>query len=123
MKAVIVVAALFSVGTAVWAYSPARGFDGTAVIVDGDTIKLGLQRVRLWGIDAPEMYTQAGRDAKQYLRAFAEGKNVRCLAMDKDKYGRTVAQCWLDGKDLAWYMGEGGHAKDWPKYSHGYYAR
>jgi len=122
MKAVILAAALFSVGAAVWAVS-AKGFDGTAVVVDGDTIKLGLQRVRLWGIDAPEMYTAEGRAAKAYLRAFAEGKNVRCLAMDKDRYGRTVAQCWMNGKDLAWYMVEGGHARDWPKYSNGYYGR
>lgn len=103
--------------------SSARGLDGVVVVVDGDTIKLGMQRIRIWGIDAPEMYTQAGRDAKQYLRVFAEGKTVRCLAMDKDRHGRTVAQCWLNGKDLAWYMVEGGHARDWPKYSRGYYAR
>lgn len=125
IKSVIVAAAMFSIGasTAVVLSKEAGSFDGRVVVVDGDTIKVGSQRVRLWGIDSPEMYTSEGRVAKEYLRTFVQGKEVHCLAMDKDRYGRTVAQCWLNGKDLAWYMVEGGHAKDWPKYSNGYYGR
>lgn len=44
--------------------------------------------------------------------------------MDTDRYGRTVAQCWLpDGRDLACEMVKAGWAVDMPRYSKGAYRR
>ena len=45
-------------------------------VVDGDTIRQGMVSVRLWGIDAPEMDTQAGRNARRYLIELTEGETL-----------------------------------------------
>lgn len=84
-------------------------------ITDGDTIREGALRVRIWGIDAPEMDTR---------RDLIDGQPVGCNPVDTDRYGRTVAQCWLpDGRDLACEMVRAGWAVDMPRYSKGAYRR
>lgn len=96
-------------------------------VVDGDTIHLGDERIRLWGIDAPEMGTQEGSVAREYLLglvAQVDPDMLRCQIMYHDRYGRAVARCITpDNADLACEMVRAGHARDWPGYSGGYYAR
>lgn len=92
-------------------------------ITDGDTIRAGDVRVRLWGIDAPEMSEAGGQAAKQHLRRITAGQELRCEVVDVDRYGRLVGRCELPGgRDVACEMVADGHARDWPKYSGGYYA-
>src|SRR5581483_1676848 len=85
----------------------ARDLIGQVSIVDGDTLDIHDERIRLWGIDAPES-TQLcrGRDRRPYrcgalsantLDAFTRGKTVRCMALDGDRYGRIVARCAAGG--------------------------
>jgi len=113
---------------------PANAADlsGRASIVDGDTLDVHGERIRLWGIDAPES-TQLcrGRDRKPYrcgalaantLDAFTRGKTVRCMALDGDRYGRIVARCAAAGADLGQFMISRGLAVEEPQYSHGAYA-
>lgn len=80
-----------------------------ATVVDGDGLHFGVERVRLWGIDAPErdqtcVVAQApypcGRQAAQALKELVQGKAVGCDKVDTDRYGRTVARCSADGLDL-----------------------
>lgn len=102
-------------------------------VVDGDTFKLvGGERVRLLGIDTPEMHesnkllrdaARSGQDAKaiqvlgrrayEFVRPMIEGKNVR-LEFDiekRDKYGRLLAYVYLqDGTFLNKVIIENGYA-------------
>ncbi|MEJ7636801.1 MAG: thermonuclease family protein [Singulisphaera sp.] len=63
---------------------------------DGDTITVLSGRtptkVRLHGIDAPETGQDYGSRAKQVASEIAFGKNVTVRAIEKDHYGRTVAE-------------------------------
>jgi endonuclease YncB( thermonuclease family) len=63
-------------------------------VVDGDTIEIsGGRRVRLLGIDACEMSTQGGREAKQLLEGFVGSDQVRLVtdgSRDHDRYGRLL---------------------------------
>ena len=88
---------------------PARGSEFSARVVgisDGDTITVltadkTQQRIRLFGIDAPETGQDFGGRAKQAASGLAFGKQVTVRVRDKDRYGRTVAEVILpDGRSL-----------------------
>lgn len=94
----------------------------SAMAIDGDTISAGGQAVRLWGIDAPEMDTAAGRRAAGHMRQLVKGAELTCRIKDVDRYDRIVAQCFNpQGQDLACLMVQAGHAQDWARFSGGYY--
>ena len=70
-------------------------------VIDGDTVEVqtkpGLfrngrkERVRLYGIDAPESSQTGGPESTKHLkRIIGSGKNVRLEQSGKDRYGRTV---------------------------------
>jgi endonuclease YncB( thermonuclease family) len=96
----------------------AQNIVGQASIIDGDTIEIHGQRIRLWGIDAPEssqlcrnnnsdLY-RCGAEAANKLSVFTTGKIVNCTPVDRDRYGRTVARCSVNGIDMAeWLVGNG----------------
>ena len=85
-------------------------------VIDADTIDvlidLGfgvhtMQRLRLYGIDAPEMKTEAGKIAKEYVKSVLLGADasmfvyVRTLKDRKDKYGRKLAVLYFDPVSMA----------------------
>ena len=85
-------------------------------VIDADTIDvlidLGfgvhtMQRLRLYGIDAPEMRTEAGKIAKEYIKSVLLGADaamfvyVRTLKDRKDKYGRKLAVLYFDPVSMA----------------------
>lgn len=88
-------------------------------IIDGDTFSCGNTRIRLYGIDAPEMpeHCRKGRrctpgnpfKSKDYLESLSRG-TVTCTAIEIDHYDRTIARCASKGKDLSCAMVEAGHA-------------
>ena len=93
-------------------------------ILDGDTFTLSGQsrRIRVWGPDAPEWNHQGGSAATASLRGLISGKRLRCAIRDIDRYGRLVAQCFLpDGRDIADEMIRSGAAREYCRYSRGYY--
>jgi endonuclease YncB( thermonuclease family) len=104
---------------------------GQASVIDGDTLEIHGNRIRLWGMDAPET-TQLCRDddSTQYrcgaqaandLDAFIATRPVNCNPISLDQYGRTVATCTVGGADLGQWLVRSGLALDWPQYSHGKY--
>ena len=90
-------------------------------VVDGDTLRCAGERVRLLGIDAPEMpgHCRQGRrcvpgDAaasRAHLIRLTKGKRVVCEWDRRDRYGRPVARCVASGTDLSCAMLASGHAE------------
>lgn len=92
-------------------------------ITDGDTLRFGQTRVRLHGVDAPEMSTEEGREARRRLIALIGEGEVRCDDTGQRSYERVVAVCRdARGRDLAASMVEAGWAVDLPRFSRGRYA-
>lgn len=91
-------------------------------IVDGDTFRCdGALKVRLWGVDAPERDAPGGLAATRALADLTHQQTVVCRRRGKS-YDRIVAQCWVGRRDVAGALVRAGHARDWPKFSRGYYA-
>ncbi|MCF8534082.1 MAG: thermonuclease family protein [Reyranella sp.] len=96
------------------------------IITDGDTIKLAGTTYRLWGIDAAEAHQAcsdgwvAGKAATEYLTGMMRGKSVTCEAKVIDRYGRTVAICRANGRDLGADMVAAGMAWAFTRYSMDY---
>lgn len=97
-------------------------------VTDGDTIRLNGTTYRLWGIDAPETKQwcgdyPAGVLAAAALETLMKGKGpVVCERKDTDRYGRTVAICWVEGRDLGKAMVQLGMAWAFTRYSQDYVA-
>ncbi|HMS94416.1 MAG TPA: thermonuclease family protein [Tabrizicola sp.] len=96
---------------------------GRAYIIDGDTIDIGGTRIRLAGIDAPELDHPYGKRAKWTLVNLCKGQTVSAVFDGDLSHDRTVATCYLpDGRDLSAEMVKAGMAIDWPKFSRGKYS-
>ena len=103
---------------------------GHAHVIDGDTISIGETRVRLEGIDAPESGQTCRRKwigswpcgavATEALTRFVENRTVSCEPRGLDKYGRTLAVCFVDGRDINAQMVRQGHAWAFVRYSQSY---
>lgn len=95
-------------------------------IVDGDTLYIeGVKpAIRLWGIDTPEQGEPGFATAARALDQLAMAKQITCEKMDTDRYGRIVGRCILeDGSDIGRVMIDGGHAREFCRYSKGFYGR
>ncbi len=69
--------------------------------VDGDTIYAGGERIRLRGIDTPEMSEQAGPAAKQRLEELLRSGPIRIIPRSRDVYHRLVADVFVNGQNVA----------------------
>jgi endonuclease YncB( thermonuclease family) len=111
--------------------SRANSITGRASVIDGDTIEIAGQRVRLNGIDAPESTQNCndasgrsyacGRQSANALSEFlAASRPVTCEFVEWDQYGRFVGNCTrADGSSVQEWLVRNGHALDWPRYSNG----
>ncbi len=91
-------------------------------VADGDTITVLRDKtsikIRLYGIDCPEKRGQAfGKKAKQFTSKMVFGKHVEIKPVDQDRYGRTVAWVYVDGKNLNEELVKAGLAWHYKKYS------
>ena len=93
------------------AYSEVKFIKSTVekvVITDGDTIKIRKEKIRLFGIDAPEMNQicndennnpyACGHVSKKFLADLLynnSGKQVICYYIDRDKYKRIIGDCYI----------------------------
>ena len=94
-----------------------------AMAIDGDTLRSDHYRVRLWGIDAPELSEDQGPSSKAMLqRIVDQNGRLVCTVVNQDRYGRTVARCYdEDLIDIGCLMVALGEADEWVYYSRGYY--
>jgi micrococcal nuclease len=73
---------------------------------DGDTISVTSPgqakplKLRLWGVDAPELNQPYGRMARKSLQGSILGKKVSVRVHEKDRYGRLVAELQIDKHDI-----------------------
>jgi endonuclease YncB( thermonuclease family) len=104
MRLLVLLALCFAVAPA-----HAQIFTGIAATIDGDSLKIGDEQIRLFGIDAPEALQtcsrggetwQCGRDASAALAVLADRKPISCKTLERDVYGRNVATCSVDGVDI-----------------------
>ena len=102
---------------------------GIASVIDGDTIEVHGQRIRLHGIDAPESRQlcrldgkswQCGRDAANALAGKINRRPVACVKLDRDRYGRIVARCTVAGEDLGEWLVANGWAVAYYLFSYEY---
>lgn len=103
---------------------------GKVRVIDGDTLDVGKVRVRLHGIDAPETdqpcTTLDGQNwacgdwITRQVRDRFQGAMARCEPLDKDRYGRIVARCYVDDVDIAKTLVNEGWAFAYRKYSMDY---
>jgi endonuclease YncB( thermonuclease family) len=102
---------------------------GTARVIDGDTLVLAGERIRLYGIDAPET-GQTCRDtagAAWDCGGFATGAlaalaaaEMRCEGVERDRYDRLVARCRAAGADVGAALVEAGAAFAYARYAADY---
>lgn len=90
-------------------------------VIDGDTILADGRKIRIWGIDAPEKDEPGYLAASWLLDGILKDGDLTCKLIDLDKYRREVMHCLIDGLDIAGMMVKAGMAKDFSKYSGGYY--
>lgn len=79
-------------------------------VVDGDSLRRGVEDIRLHGIDAPELGQQCrdgrgrpydcGGEARAALERLIGKSDVECRIRDEDRYGRGIATCFARGIEL-----------------------
>lgn len=79
-------------------------------VIDGDTVAKDDLRIRLAGIDAPEMDQPGGQDAKTHLRRLTGRGRVRVKPVETDRYGRLVARLETSKGDVCRKMVSDGYA-------------
>ena len=108
---------------------------GIAKVTDGDTIKIKTKKIRLLGIDAPEIKQQCqkswisisfltfnksylcGEISKEKLKNKINGKFIKCKTISKDRYNRLIAECFKGKININRWMVRNGYAVAYRKYS------
>jgi endonuclease YncB( thermonuclease family) len=80
-------------------------------VVDGDTIRIGSQRIRLRGIDTPEMSELQGPAAKQRLEELLRGGSIRIEPHGRDVYDRLLADVFVNELNVAEILRSEGFSK------------
>ena len=98
----------------------------TLKVIDGDTIILNGEKIRFAGIDAPEIKQICSRDGqkifcgmltKMILIKKIANETVDCIKEGKDRYNRTLAECFVNGESLSSFLVRSGYAFAYRKYS------
>ena len=101
-------------------------FADTVKVIDGDTIKIGNEKIRFGGIDAPELKQTCFKNkekiscgilAKNVLKKKIGKETPKCISEGKDVYKRTIAECFINGESLSKFLVSKGYAFAYRKYS------
>lgn len=79
--------------------------------IDGDTFAVGAERFRIRGINAPETTEAGGFSASQRLDLLLREGPVLVIPYGQDTYGRTLAEVYVNNRNVADVMKEEGHDK------------
>ncbi len=111
----------------------ATQLQGTATVIDGDTIEIHDERIRLDAIDAPESQQlcrqsdgaqwHCGQKSALALSDFIGRSTIRCEPRGLDRYRRIIAVCFKSGIKLNAWMVQQGWAIAYRKYGLDYVAQ
>ena len=110
-------------------YSFAKTIIGKAKVIDGDTIHIKNNKIRLHGIDAPETKQTCkidkeewfcGKQSTNELKKIINNQSVECVVNDIDIYNRYVAICVSNNINLNQWMVKNGWAIAYRYYSTDY---
>ncbi len=79
-------------------------------VLDGDTIEINKKRIRLWGIDAPEVSQKSfegkeiGLISKAFLSQLIEGKEIKVVITHRGYYGRMIGKIYVGKKFINFEM-------------------
>mgnify|MGYP001494158344 CR=1 FL=1 len=114
---------------------------GFPKIIDGDTIRIDNYKLRLEGIDAPEINQKCkieklkissiigftfykdyncGKVSKENLVEKIGISKIKCISSSQDRYKRYLATCYKDKINLNRWMVRNGHALAYKRYSKKY---
>ncbi|KUO54178.1 MAG: hypothetical protein APF80_15980 [Alphaproteobacteria bacterium BRH_c36] len=94
---------------ALWPAGQVLDVEGSARVIDGDSLYVAGREVRMEGIDAPEGRQSCRRDGREYacgdearklLHRLIGGGQVFCEGHEIDKHGRLLALCSAGNVDL-----------------------
>ena len=100
--------------------------EGYAKIIDGDTIHIGKNKIRLHGIDAPEKNQKCfisdnvwncGEESTNNLIKLIYLKKVNCKILGQDKYKRYIGECYINNININKWMVINGWALAYRYYS------
>lgn len=121
-----ILAALAMLAARVAPTGPTGSLEGPVRIVDGDSLVMHDIRIRLRGIDAPELAQTCshggtsypcGREAQAALARLVSGRPVICQTHGNDRYGRILARCMVGTTELNREMVQAGWALAYGDYS------
>ena len=102
---------------------------GQIKVVDADTIVFNEEKIRLYGIDAPETNQYCyvnreawpcGKQATKYLKNLLKDVSLyslNCKISSKDRYGRSIGVCYLEDNNINRNLVENGWALAYREYS------
>ena len=100
--------------------------EGKAKVIDGDTIHIGKNKIRLYGIDAPEKNLKCfilsnewncGEQSTVNLINLINLRKVSCIIIDQDKYKRDIGKCYVNNENINKWMVKNGWALAYRYYS------
>ena len=100
--------------------------EGKAIIIDGDTIHICKNKIRLHGIDAPEIKQtckiedkiwNCGIESSLALKKLILDNNIICVVTDIDRYKRYIAECFINNQNINELMVRNGWAIAYRYYS------
>ena len=111
-----------AIALAIWSPSgpPVSTMSDIVRIIDGDTLEMQGERVRILDIDAPETHqtckrsdgvvVPCGQLAADALVGLTGSRSVTCDLFERDRYGRWLARCSVNGDDVANWLALNGLA-------------
>ena len=122
----------------VQSYVYAEVIEGKALVIDGDTIKINNNKIRLSGIDAPEVKQACnkifisihffslnkkypcGKISKNKLKKLLKNEKILCKIENIDRYKRKLATCYKNKLNINSWLVRNGYALAYIKYSKKY---
>ena len=113
-------------------------FEGIPKIIDGDSLEINNNKIRLFGIDAPERKQickkpyliisflnfqrnyECGLMATNQLKKFINNRTIKCTSENKDRYNRYLSTCYLKKIDINSWLVKNGYAIAYRRYSKKY---